>query len=42
MQVVDDILKTGMGTNFLHNLFSSNCKKGMSIKEQLTAKIISD
>jgi hypothetical protein len=31
VQVVNDILEAGMNTNLFHDLFSSNCKMGMSI-----------
>jgi hypothetical protein len=42
MQVVDDILETGVGADLRYNLFSSNYKIGISKLEQMMARIISD
>jgi hypothetical protein len=42
MQVVDDILETGVVADLRHNLFSSNYKIGISTPEQMMTRIISD
>lgn len=42
MQVVDNILETGVVTDLRYNLFRSNYKMDISILERMTARMISD